>query len=90
MGRLDYDPSMPWAYKIRLDDGNIAADFVLYIDDARPAGATEEMCWLATRRFTCVFNHFGIQDTPRKRPLHILGPARGQVRRCTPTMVGIP
>jgi hypothetical protein len=40
-GRLDYDPSMQWAYTLRLNDGKIAAYFLLYIDDARPTGPTE-------------------------------------------------
>jgi hypothetical protein len=58
---------MPWAYKLRLGDGKIAADFLLYIDDDRPTGPMEEICWLATRKFACVCHHFGIKDTPRKR-----------------------
>jgi hypothetical protein len=42
-GRLDYDPSMSWAYKLRLNDGKIAAYLLLYIDNARLTGTTEEM-----------------------------------------------
>jgi hypothetical protein len=40
-GRLDYDPFMPWAYKLMLDDGKIAVYFLLYIDDTRPTRPTE-------------------------------------------------
>jgi hypothetical protein len=42
---------MHWAYKLRLGDGKIAANFLLYIDDTRPTGPTEEIWWLATRKF---------------------------------------
>jgi hypothetical protein len=40
-GRLDYGPSVPWEYKLRLNDGKIVAYFLFYIDDARPTGHTE-------------------------------------------------
>jgi hypothetical protein len=42
-GRLDYDPSMPWAYTLMLEYGKIAAYFLLYIDDISTTGPTEEM-----------------------------------------------
>ncbi len=43
-GSADYDPSMPWVYKLRLDDGKIAADLLIFVDDARPTGPTAEEC----------------------------------------------
>ena len=66
-GSAEYNPSMPWVHKVRLDDGRIAADLLIFVDDARPTGPTEEECWQATRRFASMCNHFGIQDAPRKR-----------------------
>jgi hypothetical protein len=66
-GSKDYDPSMPWVHKLRLSDGKIAADLLIFVDDARPTGPTEEECWKATQRFASMCNHFGIQDAPRKR-----------------------
>jgi hypothetical protein len=66
-GSESYNPSMPWVYKLRLSDGKIAADLLIFVDDARPTGPTEEECWQATRRFASMCNHYGIQDAPRKR-----------------------
>jgi hypothetical protein len=66
-GAADYDPCMPWVYKLRLSDGRIAADLLIFVDDGRPTGPTEEECWKATRKFASMCNHYGIQDAPRKR-----------------------
>jgi hypothetical protein len=37
-GSEGYDPSKPWASKIRSEDGNIAADLFIFVDDLRPTG----------------------------------------------------
>jgi hypothetical protein len=66
-GSKDYNPSMPWVHKLRLSDGRIAADLLIFVDDARPTGPSEEECWKATRKFASTCNHYGIQDAPRKR-----------------------
>ena len=66
-GSPGYDPTKPWVSKIRVSDGKIAADFYVYVDDARITGATDLECWMATRRVAAAFNHLGIQDAPRKR-----------------------
>ena len=65
-GSSDYDPSLPWVFKCRVD-GEIACDLFVYVDDLRPTGPTEEDCWLATRRVGYVLNSRGIQDASRKR-----------------------
>jgi hypothetical protein len=39
-GSDDYDPTMPWVHKVRFKDGKIAADFLVFVDDARPTGPT--------------------------------------------------
>jgi hypothetical protein len=35
-GSDDYDPSRPWVYKVCLEDGRIAADLFIFVDDLRP------------------------------------------------------
>jgi hypothetical protein len=67
LGSENYNPSMPWVHKIRLRDGKIAADLLIFVDDARPTGPSEEECWQAARRFASACNHCGVQDAPRKR-----------------------
>jgi hypothetical protein len=34
----DYDPSLPWVSKVRMDDGKIAANLFIYVDDVRITG----------------------------------------------------
>lgn len=34
-GSKDYDPAMPWVSKVRLDDGHVACDLFIYVDDGR-------------------------------------------------------
>jgi hypothetical protein len=41
-GSKDYDPSIPWVSKIRMDDGKIAADTFLYVDDGRLMGNSKD------------------------------------------------
>ena len=66
-GSKGYNPGLPWVSKVRLDDGRIAADKVIYVDDARPTGSSKEECWKAARRVASMLNYLGIQDAPRKR-----------------------
>ena len=49
-GSTDYDPTLPWVSKIRLEDGKIAADLFIYVDDVRVTGNTARECDAATRR----------------------------------------
>ena len=65
-GSENYDPSMPWVYK-RRSDGQIASDFVSFVDDFRPTGPSEYECWIAASRIAKKLNWLGIQDAPRKR-----------------------
>jgi hypothetical protein len=37
-GIADNDHSMPWVYKLCLDDGRIAADLFIFVDDLQPTG----------------------------------------------------
>lgn len=43
-GNADYDPSISWISKIRLD-GLIACDIFTFVDDERLSGATRELVW---------------------------------------------
>jgi hypothetical protein len=66
-GSATYDPSKPWVYKERNCDGNIAADCLVYVDDLRPTGPSEEKCWRAMRRVGCQINQHVFQDAAKKR-----------------------
>jgi hypothetical protein len=44
-GSAMYDTSKPRVYKEREYYGNIAADCLVYVDDLRPTGPSEEECW---------------------------------------------
>jgi hypothetical protein len=65
-GMAEYEPSKAWVAKVR-EDGRVAADLFIYMDDFRPTGPDAEECWRASRRAANVCNHLGIQDAPRKR-----------------------
>jgi hypothetical protein len=66
-GSKDYNPSIPWVSKIRLEDGNIAADLFLYVDDGRLTGNSQDEVNQATRVATSRLQKLGVQDAPRKR-----------------------
>jgi hypothetical protein len=66
-GSNDYDVSKPWVYKMRSDDGRIAADLFVFVDDLRPTGPSKREAWLAARQAASRLNFLGIQDAPRKR-----------------------
>ena len=61
------DPSRPWVYKLRLDDGKIACNVVIYVDDLRITGPTCEEAWAACKRVANYLSWLGIQHSPRKR-----------------------
>ena len=65
-GSPGYNPLLPWVSKIR-EDGSLAADRAIFVDDIRTAASSQEDCWRACRvvGHTCSF--FGIQDASRKR-----------------------
>lgn len=44
-----YDPNLPWVSKIRLEDGMIAADLFIYVNDVRLTGSSSEECGQAER-----------------------------------------
>ena len=61
-----YRPWLPPVFKER-SDGNIAADYVEFVDDRRPCGFTEEVCWRVAQRAASVAARHGVQDASRKR-----------------------
>ena len=67
LGSETYDPTLPWVWKIRSEDGKIAADLFIYVDDVRLTGSSAEECRQAGRRTASVANSLGIQDAARKR-----------------------
>jgi hypothetical protein len=64
-GVEDYDPPLSWVADIR-EDGRVAADLLIYMDDLRPTGSDAEEYWRATRKGAATCNHIGIQDAHRK------------------------
>ena len=51
-GSLDYDPSLPWVAK-RREDGSLASEFYIYVDDVRITASSEEV--LQVSYLTVVF-----------------------------------
>ena len=43
-GTSMYDCCRTWVYKER-SDGSIEADLFVYVENGRPIGTTEEVCW---------------------------------------------
>jgi len=66
-GSDDYDPSKPWIFKLRKNDGCLACDVFIYVDDLRVTGCTRLEAWKACRKVCSTLNHLGIQDAARKR-----------------------
>ena len=64
-GSADYDPRLSWISKMR-KDGLIACDLFTFVDDERPSGATEELCWQAGHRLGYIQTYLGVQDSARK------------------------
>jgi hypothetical protein len=52
-------------YKLYLDDGCIAADLFIFIDDLRPTCSSCKEACLVARQAPGKLNFLGIQDAPR-------------------------
>lgn len=65
-GDPDYDPSLPWVMKVR-EDGHLACEVYIYVDDGKFTGWSKLACWRAAQRFSKVLSKLGIQDAYRKR-----------------------
>jgi hypothetical protein len=72
-GMAEYDPSKTWVVKL-WEDGRVAADLFIYMDDFRPRVPDAELCWRDYRRACSVCNHLRIQDALRKRRRFSISP----------------
>jgi hypothetical protein len=90
-GKVEYDPIKPWVKKQRECDGKIATECLVYVDDLRPTGPSEEEYWRATRWVACQINHHGLKDAAqkRRRGAHFGGPWDGTVVHTTNNMVDV-
>ena len=61
-----YDPTLPWVFKAK-EDGSVAADVHVHVDDIRCSGQTQVECWKASQRVLSVLASLGLQDAARKR-----------------------
>lgn len=79
-GDPDYDPSLPWVMKVRID-GHLACEVYVYVDDGKFTGWSKLECWRAAQRFSKTLSRLGIQDAYRKRtgPSTKPGPWAGTV-----------
>jgi len=64
-GAKEYNPSIAWISKRRLDN-SLASDFVCFIDDQRLAGSTSERITEAGHALSLRESYLGIQDALRK------------------------
>ena len=64
-GAEEYDCQIPWLFK-NMVDRLLVADLFIYVDDGRPIGPTEDMCWKASRKWGSTCSWLGIPDTSRK------------------------
>ena len=64
-GNPKYYCCRPWVCKER-SDRSIAAGLFVYVDDGRPIGLTEEVCWEASRKWGSICSWIGIQHASRK------------------------
>ena len=60
-----YQPHYTWIPE-RREDGSIASDLFIYVDDGSTTGPQEEYFWQYSRRRGSVFTHLGIQDASKK------------------------
>ena len=65
-GMSSYNPSKSWFSKVR-QDGTVAADMFVYVDDIRCSAPTKAEAWLAAQRTSSVLASLGLQDASRKR-----------------------
>ena len=65
-GLEGYDPGMAWVSKLT-EEGAVAADLFVYVDDLRVTAETEDSCRRAMRHTCSILGHLGVQDAARKR-----------------------
>ena len=65
-GSAGYRSDLPWVMKIR-QDGHLAAEIFVYVDDGRVAAHSEDLSWRAGRAYGAGCSRRGVQDASRKR-----------------------
>jgi hypothetical protein len=65
-GSVLYDPGVQWVSKVQKEDGRVAADMFISIDDCRPTAPSEQECWQAARKAGSTLNLLDLQEAPRK------------------------
>ena len=66
-GDEQFDPARPWLFKWNEKAGQIAGDYVSFVDDFRVTGFSVENCWNCARRLASRSQHLGMQEAARKR-----------------------
>ena len=65
-GMKDYNPTLPWIYKACLN-GDIAAEFFIYIDDLQILCSMEDKLWKAAMQVAPRLSYYlGLQHAARK------------------------
>jgi hypothetical protein len=79
-GSTGYRAYLPWVMKIR-QDGHLAAEIFVYVDDGRVAAHSVDLSWRSVRAYGAGCSRRGVQDASRKRtsPLQTPGPWAGTV-----------
>lgn len=62
-----YNPSKSWITKIRLSNGLVACDSIIFVDDIRTTGNSKWESWLAAHVVGSKMQYLGMQEAPRKR-----------------------
>ena len=61
----DYDPKLPWVYRIT-KTGEIAADLFIYVDDQRCTGSIRLICWEVLQRVAGCKSYLGLKLAARQ------------------------
>ncbi|KAL7579532.1 hypothetical protein ACA910_007907 [Epithemia clementina (nom. ined.)] len=65
-GDIGYNPSLPWVRRVR-ENGDLAADVHLYVDDLQETAPSELEAWEASSKMAKTALFYGLQDAACKR-----------------------
>ena len=65
-GNKDYDPKLPWAFRIT-ENRVIVADLFTYVDNQRCTGDTKYICWMDLQRLARYMPYLGLKYVARNR-----------------------
>jgi hypothetical protein len=66
-GSKTYDPSHPCMAKYGMEDGHIAANLFIFVEDLHHTGTSKEDAWQTAGKAASTLNYLGVQDAPQKR-----------------------